>query len=76
MPEPVLRMWTIYYDALDFPGQYVARCFHIYPGEATPTQQVITGKTLDDLRVYLHSEGFVLIPRNDVDEEHIVETWI
>lgn len=70
-----LSMWTIYLDAKDFPGVYVARRFVIGPGTVTPTTHVIQ-RTLPELREEMQRRGLVLMARNETDEPQIVESWI
>lgn len=70
-----ISMWTIYLDAKDYPGQYVARRFVVGPGTVSPTTDVMV-RPLPDLRDALARRGLVHMARNDGDEPQIVETWI
>lgn len=66
-----LTIWAIYDSPLDMPGQFVARKWI----NDTPTSEVLTAATLDELLSKLPT-GLHRIPRAASDEPQIVETWI
>jgi hypothetical protein len=75
MNDNVLRMWTVYEKPLDFPDSFVARLFLIGAGGSIATNQLLFGKTLDEIRLRL-PPGLTRIPREPEDQKQIVETWI
>jgi len=73
-----LDMWTVYAPGTDGQGQYVARCWHVEGGEATPTGHTMHAMTLELMRALLtRMVGCdTVFPRQDGDEFNIVETWV
>jgi len=67
-----LKLWTVYKNLLDYPGQYVARLFL----NDKPTDTVIISAN------YLIIENHMLLlqlhrlPRSPDDEPHIMECWL
>lgn len=75
MKPPCITLWTIYYSPVDFPGEYVARKFHL----DKPTKSIMRGSNLDEVRAYIKNNfGYepYRIPRSDSDMPAIIETWI
>lgn len=66
----MLELWTIYDHPLDFPDQFVARCFL---GDQ-PTDRYLTADTLEELRRLL-PPGLICFTRDPYDDPAIVETW-
>lgn len=69
---PTLSMWTIYDHPLDFPDCFVARRFE----GVTPTLDVETAPTLDELRGRFRSWGLACLTRSPEDDAAIVEVWL
>jgi hypothetical protein len=66
-----LSIWTIYRHPSDYPGQYVARRYAV----DEPTSDVLTGKTLTEVRAKL-PRGLFCIQRHPGDDPVIVECWL
>lgn len=73
--EGVLEMWTVYYDLKDYPGRYVARKFWVTKSGASPSKELVTGATLDDVRKQI-PPGLVCMQRYAADDPCIVEVWL
>jgi hypothetical protein len=73
-----LCSWTIYERPLGAPNLYVARQFIIARGLPIPTNHVLFGDTLDEIRWLLNRmyPGLVCFARNEGDSPSIVETWL
>lgn len=69
--KPDIPIWVIYYDPLDFPGQYVLRRFNM----DTPTEEFYTSKTLEGVRKHI-PEGMVMLMPFSEDPKVIKEIWI
>lgn len=63
--------WTIYDHPKDYPDKFVARKFVL----DKPTDETITGNTLDEVRRKL-PRGLVRFNRHETDDPVIVETWL
>jgi len=70
-----LVMWTIYDSPKDFPGQFVARRFDIFAGNAVATAEVRTAPTIEMLRRDFRKMGLFQQPRHAGDDPVIVEVW-
>lgn len=70
--DNTLPIWVIYFNPADFPGQYVARLWKL----DQPTDQIITGKTLEELRETFSSQGLVCLTRDPSDPAVVVESWL
>lgn len=71
--EMKIPLIVLYYDTIDFPGQYVARVFEI----DKPTQVCCTYKSKKAAREDAIKAGFnAVIPRNADDFYCIVETYM
>lgn len=70
-----LLMWTVYWNHLDFPGQYVARQWIVGDGEPRMTKHFLINDTLDGVRSMI-PPGFVMLGRDESDDPSVVETWI
>lgn len=66
-----LILWTVYDKPLDFPDNFVARKFL----NSSPTQEVLTATSLDEIRALLPL-GLTRLPRMDEDDPNIVEVWL
>lgn len=74
----ILDLWTIYERPKDYPEGYVARRFEVGVGVHSPTNQIITADSLDEIRELLLDAhpGLYRIPRSPEDEPQIVEVWV
>lgn len=72
-----LNMWTVYDRPKDFPEKIVARRFVLSRRDGLwPTNDMIGGATLDEIRQVFTLVGLTRLPRNEADEPQIVETWL
>lgn len=67
-----LSVWVIYDHPKDFPGYFAARMWV----NNTPTETMIFGTTLEDVRGKLEDLGLVRIDRDPSDDPCIVESWL
>ena len=78
--EPVtpLVMWTVYEHPNDYPGEYVARKFVITEDFYGPSNELISSRSLRDVRNLLRSlySGLIQLKRPPDDEPHVVEVWL
>jgi hypothetical protein len=75
METPKLTIWTIYFNPLDFPGEWVARMFEV----DQPTKSILRASEINDLRklIQKHSDfERVKIPRSENDHPSVIESWI
>jgi hypothetical protein len=74
----VLSMWTVYDNASDYPGKFVARRFDVDASSGPkPTASIIVMDDLVSLRDVLQFEmHLVCVARDPSDEPQIVETWL
>ena len=76
-PPDQLAMWTVTDHPADFPNDFVARKQLIGPhGRTTWTTEVVTAKTLTEVRAEMLARGLTVIPRYANDEPQIVEVWL
>ena len=74
--RPAMPMWTVYQNPKDYPGQFVARRFVIIGmGHVAPTDDVVVGQTLDQVRTLL-PPGLYRLERMPGDDAKIVEVWL
>jgi hypothetical protein len=73
--EPFI-MWVVYEKPRDYPIGWLARMFEITPDGPMPTTTSIKADNLKDVRKFLERRGLVCLPRADVDDSIIVETWL
>lgn len=66
-----LFIWVIYFNTKDYPQKYVTRKFL----NETPTTEVFTENTLDEIRERI-PVGLFRLDRHPQDDPVIVETWI
>ena len=73
-----LVMWTVYKHPKDYPGEYVARKFVITEDFYGPSNELISSRSLRDVRNVLRSlyPGLIQLKRAPDDEPHIVEVWL
>lgn len=72
----VMSLWTVYKHPKDFPRHFVARRFLIIRiGECPPTDDVVIGDTIDDVRAKL-PPGLYRVDRQATDDPKIVEVWL
>lgn len=67
-----LDIWTVYDSPKDLRGWFVARRFTL----DGPTPDVITTRTVDEVRDVMRRMGLTCIPRSPEDDPVIVESWI
>ena len=72
-----LMVYTIYETPLDFPDHYVVRKWRIVNSQINPISDGVLGisKTLEGARKLL-PDGCTCLPRDQMDEVQIVESWI
>lgn len=70
-----LFVYTIYHSPSDFPDQFVMRKHVIRPGATTPTDDVVTADTLENIRKSI-PDGLIRLERDECDDPVIVEVWI
>jgi hypothetical protein len=70
-----MNTYTIYNSPTDYPNTYVARRFEI---ENVPIAKEVfmVDTDLDKIRTKLSEMGLFKIPRDESDDEKIVETWL
>jgi hypothetical protein len=75
-PTPgVLSLWVITENPSDYPGQFVAREWHIGQNINAPTPRCHVAGTLDEVRAKL-PPFLTRLPPDPRDDRVIVETWI
>lgn len=67
-----MNIWTVYDRPSDFPNSVIARRWWL----TTATDDIIVGRTLDDIRDELKLKGLICLPRSELDDPKIVETWL
>ena len=71
----MLDMYVVYERPLDFPNSFVVRHWIVDADGGKPTDWMVVGKTLDDVRQAI--PGYcVRLERSPEDEPQIVESWI
>lgn len=73
--DDYLSMWVVYEEPTDRREKFVARLHMAWQGGHGPTDCIVVGDTLDDVRDQL-PPGMVNIGRQAADEPHIVEVWL
>lgn len=76
LAESVLSIWTIYDHPKDFPGGYVARRWDVTPVGSKPTCEHIYSDDLEQLRDEMATRMLTCIPRQDLDDPVILESWL
>ena len=73
-----LVMWRVYKHPKDYPGEYVARKFLITEDFYGPTYELISSRSLRDVRNVLQRlyPGLIQLKRLPDDGPHIVEVWL
>lgn len=75
MKIEVLAIYTVFDHPDDYPDVFIARKWLVFHGVAVPTQEVVTGPTLQSVRDQIPA-GLICFPRADEDEPTIVESWL
>lgn len=75
MSDMGLPMIVVYRHPIDFPDKFVARLHESMPPRAGPTNIVVIGDTLDEIRAKI-PQGMVCMQRHQNDDVNIVEVWI
>jgi hypothetical protein len=71
-----LEIYTVYHDALDYPGEYVVRRTVTRPGSVAMDLFLhARGTTLDEVRALL-PQGLCRLPPDVQDDPVIVECWL
>lgn len=70
-----LPMIVVYEHPLDFPDSYVARVFNVSKSAVQPTDMIMLGATLEDIRGGI-PDGFFRMERCAMDDWQIVESWV
>lgn len=73
-----MNLYTIYNSPIDYPNTFVVRRWEVVPPENKPIAKniVMIGSDLDFIRNALREMGLFVIPRDESDDEKIVETWL
>jgi hypothetical protein len=71
-----LKLITIFNSPDDFPGEFIAREFHILKEGIKPGEIVMRGKNLFLIRKHLESLNLFPVARQDNDLPSVVESWI
>lgn len=71
-----LVLWTIYDHPRDYPKDFVARKWEIYPTGARATTDILQSEDLSTLRGLLDQQGLCMLHRSPGDDPVIVETWL
>ena len=71
----VLALWTIYDHPSDYPDHYVARKWLVEREGEKATDQYLMHTSLEGLRAQL-PVGLYCLPRQELDDPVIVETWV
>ncbi|MBR0753537.1 hypothetical protein JQ604_15215 [Bradyrhizobium jicamae] len=74
----VMSQWVVYDHPRDHPDAFVARRWEVIRGtpEPVPTQDMIGGVDLSELRACLGDAGLVKLSRSEGDQPQIIEVWI
>lgn len=70
-----LKMYVIYYDALDYPGVFCVRKWEIYHKKIMANEVLGTALNINDARKLVPPLLF-RIDRSENDPKHIIESWI
>lgn len=74
---PIQSMWVIYDHPSDFPDVFIARKWGLTKTGFRPTERIITGATLDEVRKRINkTPNLYLVPREPLDDPKIVEVWL
>jgi hypothetical protein len=73
-----LEMYTVYFNAADFPGKYVVRRCVVggEDGIAVDAEPLCVADDLSAARVMLHERGLCCLRRDQHDDPVIVEVWL
>jgi hypothetical protein len=74
--QGILSLWSIYDHPKDFPDDFVARMFHVDKSGSHPTNKLMVGPSLNQLRATMQRAGLTCLTRNKEDPPQIVETWL
>jgi hypothetical protein len=79
MERGALPMWTVYDKPTDYPTGYIARRFEVggagNRGAILATDDSIVG-TIEEIRHTFRLAGLTCLPRDEADEQPIVECWV
>ena len=73
-----MNLYTIYDSPTDYPNTYVARRWQVIGTENEPVAMEVfmVDADLDKIRDKLFGMGLFKIPRDESDDQKIVETWL
>jgi hypothetical protein len=72
-----LEIYTIYWDAKDFPGEYVVRKFTIAGPDPIPDKELFMRTyDVDEIHDRMISMGLTILPRGQDDDKAIVCSYI
>lgn len=73
-----MNLYTIYDSPTDYPDTYVVRRWEVVANEKDPVAKEVfmVDTDLFKIRTVLLNMGLFLIPRDESDDEKIVETWL
>ena len=73
-----MNLYTIYNSPTDYPDTFVARRWEVVPPENEPVAMEVfmVDADLDKIREKLFGMGLFKVPRDESDDQKIVETWL
>ena len=72
LAQPGVEIWTVYFNAVDYPNLYVARKFI----NAGPTGELMCCSEYQPLLEWLQEKGLTKLARHPNDHPVIVESWL
>jgi hypothetical protein len=75
LKQGTLSIWTVFDHPEDFPHSYVARRFEADRDGCHPTIDIVQGE-LAIIRKSFIECGLTRIPRDEIDEPQIIESWL
>jgi hypothetical protein len=73
-----MNLYTVYNSPTDYPDTYVVRRWEVVPPENEPKAMEVfmIDADLKKIRSELSKKGLFKIPRDESDDQKIVETWV
>lgn len=75
MTNDELNQWIVYDHPTDYPNVWVARRWTVSARGVTPTDDVRTADTVEELRQPLRDAGLIMLTRSPEDDPAISEIW-
>lgn len=72
MTTKTIEIWTMYDHPADYPNSFIARKFI----NAQPTNEVIVGQSVKEIRDILATKDLRHFGRSPDDDSIIIENWI